>query len=149
MGLCYHSFSETPAESCDLCVEIAKLRADLQGALATVEAERMRAEAARAEVEHWREARRNAVAGGDILKEELRRANLQIDAIRIRCGRICDESTIALDKAATDGDRKYWGARLRCALEIVELVGTGTEKRKCSSHFGDAGKALKCPNCNE
>ena len=30
MGLCYHSFSETPAESCDLCKEIAALKEALR-----------------------------------------------------------------------------------------------------------------------
>jgi predicted RNA-binding Zn-ribbon protein involved in translation (DUF1610 family) len=50
----------------------------------------------------------------------------------MRCGRICDESSIALDKAAPGNDQNYWGARLRCAQEIGQAIDAGdfTEKPK-------------------
>lgn len=87
------------------------------------------------------------------LVAEVRRLNLQIDAIRMRCGRICDESSAALDKAATDSDRSYWGARLRCAQEIAQLIGNWkvAEKQLCArcqkEPVRDAGRT--CVKCIE
>jgi len=110
----------------------------------------------RAEVEHLKARYENALLGCDAVRDELRAALLQVDAIRMRCGRICDESSVALDKAVPGNEQNYWGARLRCAQEIIaQLIDSGkvTEKQveplqKCA-HCGEAKADVQpcCAHC--